>query len=229
MEGVDMPAHEQSKTELNAPPDPERGATPGGPGLEAGPDGLLRLVVGLGRRIFAAAACSVALLEADDEHLVFRAASGEGAEQVTGMRLPVVRGIAGWVVSSQEPIAVDDVRLDPRFAQDVAAGTGYVPRSILAAPLEADERVLGVIEVLDRSQDTNRDDLALLCLLAEQAALGISTSRPLRPATEPPHGTLTDLCAELSRLGADEQQAAVGLLRGFLDYVRRPGGPAGLV
>lgn len=211
---------------------------------------LLEAATEVGRRVFGAAACSVALLDEDEEHLVFAAASGEGAEHVVGLQLPVGRGIAGWVVSSGQPIAVDDVRRDPRFARDVAESTGYVPASILAVPLETQQQTLGVIEVLDRTPSPGRDDLGLLALIAHQAALGVQVSRlfhdlgralggaPPGPdsgdgvgahdlgvgqaAAAPEAFTeMVAIFAELSRLGREEQAAAANLVRVFLDYARR--------
>jgi GAF domain-containing protein len=188
---------------------------------------LLQSVVDLGRGMFGAAACSVAVLEPDEEHLVFRAASGAGAAEVVGLRLPVNRGIAGWTVSSGQPIVIGDVRADPRFARDVAESTGYVPRSILAAPLENSRALVGVVEVLDRTPADGRDDLALLGLLATQAALAVeATTQDAAPALD---GRLATVVADLAALGSGEQQAAAGLLREFVTYLRRRGGPAGLV
>jgi GAF domain-containing protein len=136
---------------------------------------LLEAVTSGGRRIFQAAACSVALLDESETELVFTAASGAGAEEVVGMRVPVTTGIAGWVVASGEPIAVADVTRDARFARETAERTGYVPRSILATPLETDRRVLGVMEVLDRREDPR--DMEVLGVLARQAALAIEQAR----------------------------------------------------
>jgi GAF domain-containing protein len=188
---------------------------------------LLNSITDLGRRLLGAAACSLAVLEPDEENLRFRCASGEGADEVVGLRLPVGRGIAGWVVSSGQPIAVQDVRADPRFAADVAESTGYVPGSILAAPLIASGEALGAIEVLDRTPVHGRDDLELLTLLATQAALAIelvdaaaSNDTPADPAA---------VFAEVARLGPTEQRAAAALLADFLAFLGRRGGPAGLV
>jgi GAF domain-containing protein len=97
-------------------------------------DALLLSIVELGRLVLGAQACSLAVLDADEEHLVFRAACGAGAEDVTGLRLPVRRGIAGWVVSSGQPVAVADVARDPRFAADVAAATGAGTLTVTAVP-----------------------------------------------------------------------------------------------
>ncbi|WP_436691901.1 GAF domain-containing protein [Geodermatophilus sp. CPCC 205506] len=96
---------------------------------------LLRSTTELTRRLFDAAACALALPEAESEQLVFRSASGAGAARIVGQRLPVGQGIAGWAVSSGQPIGIAEVARDPRFARGVAEATGYVPRSILAVPL----------------------------------------------------------------------------------------------
>src|SRR5215467_7511780 len=79
------------------------------------------------RSLFGAAACSVALVEADGETLVFVASDGAGADEIVGVRIPVSRGIAGWAAMSGQPIAVRDVQTDARFARDVAESTHYVP------------------------------------------------------------------------------------------------------
>ena len=187
-------------------------------------DAFLVSVTQLGRRVFGAAACSIALLEPDDEHVVFRAASGEGADAVVGLRLPVSSGIAGWVVSSGQPIAVHDVRADPRFAVDVAESTGYVPRSILAAPVTTSGDSVGVIEVLD-SATRRRDDLDLLTMLAAHAALAVELADPPQPAAPDPAAVPTAVAS----LDPAQQRAATVLLTEFLDYLGRRGGPAGLV
>ena len=193
-----------------------------------GADVLLISLTELGRRIFDAAACSLAVLEPDEEHLLFRAATGAGADEVRGMRLPVGRGIAGWVVASGQPIAVHDVRADPRFALDVAESTGYVPRSILAAPVLGSAEAVGVMEVLDRAEPPRPHDMEVLTLLARQAGLALELAEPAAqipgPAADP-----AALMAAVARLDATEQQAAAALLGAFLDYLGRRGGPAGLV
>jgi GAF domain-containing protein len=189
-------------------------------------DRLLTSITQLGLRVFRAAACSIALLEPDDEHLVFRAASGEGAEEVVGLRVPVSTGIAGWVVSSGQPIAVQDVRTDPRFAVDVAESTGYVPRSILAAPVMFAGEALGVVEVLDGA-DRSRDGVDVLVQLAAHAALALELVE--RTSTAPSPNTPAAIHTALIALDPHEQRAAAALLRDFLDYLGRRGGSAGLV
>jgi GAF domain-containing protein len=144
-----------------------------------GDDEFLQAIVETALLAFDAAACSIAVLDEDEEELEFRVAAGRGAAATVGLRIPADRGIAGWAVVAGQPIAVDDVRQDPRFAADVAETTGYVPTSIMAMPLESERRTFGVIEVLDRRQGGGEgaDDLELLALFARQATLAVETSR----------------------------------------------------
>src|SRR5581483_3770098 len=90
--------------------------------------------------------------EEETEELVFAAVVGEGEEELHGLRFPAGTGIAGWVLSTQTPLVIEDVQKDPRFARAVAEGTGYVPKGLMAVPLLDEERVLGVLEVLDRPE-----------------------------------------------------------------------------
>jgi GAF domain-containing protein len=222
-----------------------------GPALApSGHEALLESITATARNIFGAAACSVALLDEESEELVFYVASGAGAADVTGMRIPATHGIAGYVLMSGQPIAIQDVRSDPRFAADVAETTGYVPRSILAMPLETDQATIGVISVLDRTSSEARD-MELLSLFARQAALAIENSRvfndlgrtligtlesasdddalltALQEAAQSTTGPNPELAQfavhmrELAMLGPEERRGATLLVGEFLSYVRR--------
>ncbi len=157
-----------------------RVAAAAGPALvPAGHPELLDSLAATGAAMFGAPACSLALLDEATDELVFVAASGPSADAIVGVRLPVSRGIAGWAMASGEAIAVGNVSADPRFARDVAELAGYIPRSILAAPLETDRGTLGVVEVLDArgGGPASSEDLQLLSMFAGQAALSIEGAR----------------------------------------------------
>jgi GAF domain-containing protein len=153
-------------------------ATSLGPAVRpTGTDELLRSLTETARRLFGAAACSLALLSEDESELIYTVAAGQGADDVTGMRIPASQGIAGWVVQSGQPIAVSDVASDPRFAREQAEQTGYIPQAILAVPVETPARLLGVISLLDRDprRPGAEQDMALLSLFADQAALALAS------------------------------------------------------
>jgi GAF domain-containing protein len=147
--------------------------------LPSSNDQLLRSIVEAAARIFDAAAASIALVDEDGQTLYFKVAHGAGSENVVGMRVPLNRGIAGYVAMTGQPIAISNVREDTRFNQEFAKSTGYVPRSILAMPLISDDRVIGVMEVLDKIDEASfgLKDMELLAIFARQAAIAIDQSQ----------------------------------------------------
>jgi hypothetical protein len=111
---------------------------------------LLEEIVRAAAGVFEAAAASIAIVDPRTGELVYRAAWGAGADEIVGMRLAEGMGLAGAVATSGEGLAVPSCRDDPRFARRMAEGSGYVPYTMLLAPLRAAGEVLGVLSVLDR-------------------------------------------------------------------------------
>jgi GAF domain-containing protein len=179
---------------------------------------LLQSVVDVARAIFNARASSVFLLDEQADQLVFEAVSGEGAEELIGQRFPSSTGIAGWVLVTRQPIVLEDVARDPRFARDVAESTGYVPRGLMAVPLLHDENALGVLEVLDRPAQARFTlaEMDLLGLFANQAAIALDLLQRARRA----RSELQD--------GASAELAVVAQLAQRLDELPEPARGAGL-
>jgi GAF domain-containing protein len=113
-------------------------------------DALLTGLAETARAVFGARAASIMVHDAATDELVFRAVSGEGADTMPGRRVPASAGIAGWVLRAEQPLTVEDVTQDPRFAADFARSTGYMPKGIMAAPVLDDDAAIGVVSVLDR-------------------------------------------------------------------------------
>ena len=110
---------------------------------------LLQGIVDRARRTFRAQACSILVHEPEGRSLVFAAMSGEGSASLVGVKIPDSTGVAGWVLAAREPLFLEDVASDRRFAEETAETIGYVPKRLMAMPLLLDDRVLGVLEVLD--------------------------------------------------------------------------------
>jgi GAF domain-containing protein len=144
-------------------------------GAEESFSGLLQSIVEVARAIFKAKASSIFLLDEGTDELVFEAVAGEGAGELVGRRFPSSTGIAGFVLVSRQPLVVEDVLDDPRFGREAAESTGFVPKGLMAVPLLHDERALGVLEVLDRPQDSRFTlaEMELLGLFASQAAIAL--------------------------------------------------------
>jgi GAF domain-containing protein len=192
-------------------------------GVLAAEDGhreLLQSIVEVARGIFGARASSIFLLDADADELVFEAVAGEGASSLIGQRLPSSTGIAGWVLVTRQPLVLEDLQNDPRFARDVAESTGYVPTSLMAVPLLHDEEVLGVLQVLDRPhrERFSLQEMELLGLFANQAAIALDLLGRARRARavvegESPLAVVARIAASLDALPDDRRDDAIALLQ----------------
>jgi hypothetical protein len=110
---------------------------------------LMEQIVRTAAGVFDAAACSIALVDRTTGELVYQSSWGAGAKEIVGVRLDPGTGIGGSVVTTGQAEAVD-CRNDPRFAAQIAAGTGYVPYTMLVVPLKRDDKPVGVLSLLDR-------------------------------------------------------------------------------
>lgn len=181
---------------------------------------LLSAVADVSKQIFGATASSILLLDEEANELVFEAVRGYGEEELIGLRFPASAGIAGWVLSTRTPLILDDVQNDPRFAKDFAQDTGYVPQGLMAVPLLHEERTLGVLEVLDRPQQSrfSLEEMELLGLFANQAAIALDLMQRARRAQQVlEHGegdlaVVARLAAKLDGLEGPRRDASLRLL-----------------
>ena len=185
--------------------------------LPASNDALLESIATAAARIFGAAAATIFLVDEAEESLVFRVAVGPNPHELQGMKIPINKGIAGYVAMTGQPIAVSNTEQDARFYASFAKSTGYVPQSILATPLLSGERVIGVMEILDKIDATSfgLQDMEMMSLFAQQASLAIEQSRQLNQVG-------TALVEGLQLLAAGEGLPDSGPLMRALEEARRP-------
>jgi GAF domain-containing protein len=145
-------------------------------------DELLNSIVEAAARIFGAAAASILLINEEEQVLEFRVAVGPAKKSLVGVKYPLDRGIAGYVAMTGQPLATSKVQEDARFDKEFAKSTGYMPESILATPLLSGDRIIGVMEVLDKIDASSFDmqDLELAGMFARQAALAIDQSQQIQ-------------------------------------------------
>ncbi|MGH3033417.1 MAG: GAF domain-containing protein [Gaiellaceae bacterium] len=190
---------------------------------------LLGAIVEVARAIFGARAASIFLLDETADELVFEAVAGEGSDKLVGMRFPSSTGIAGWVLVTRQPLVLEDVAEDPRFARDAAEATGYVPQGLMAVPLLHGERALGVLEVLDRPQRSrfSLEEMDLLGLFANQAAIALALLQSARTAKAALAGSAADievvarLAESLARLEGEPREAGSRLLTALEEILRK--------
>lgn len=125
------------------------------------------------------------LLVKEDGTLRFVVALGpKGAE---AQNIPVDKNsIAGWVAENNKALIINNVSSDPRFNNTVQKKTGYVTRKMIAIPMRIKGMCIGVIELINKngSRDFNNEDLMILELLSNLAAIAYSNAYSYRSAQD---------------------------------------------
>jgi signal transduction protein with GAF and PtsI domain len=93
---------------------------------------------------------SVIVRDGDEGDLRFLSAIGKVAEQLKNLKIPAGKGIAGFVFSSGQPMAISDVGEEDTFYAEVDKQTGYSTQTILATPLRYNGEIIGVLEYVNR-------------------------------------------------------------------------------
>jgi GAF domain-containing protein len=161
---------------------------------------LLQSIVDATTSLFDAEASSIALFERGPDRLEYRVAAGAQGAGAIGLSVKPSQGIAGYVFSTGQALALSDVAHDPRFDRKVAERTGYVPRSIAAVPLFDEQGTVGVLQVLDKrdSASFSLRDMELLGVFAAQATAAISAARVQRDTSRLLHEVLRQIGPDLT-------------------------------
>lgn len=118
---------------------------------------------------------SLMLVDEETDEMVFVLVHGTVRQMLEGYRFDRGLGIAGQVTESGEPAIINDVSGVAYFLPEIDERFGFVTQSLVAAPLVARGRVLGVLEVLNKRSDDGftKDDASVLSVLATLAALAL--------------------------------------------------------
>jgi PAS domain S-box-containing protein len=146
---------------------------------------VLKVVTGELQRLVGSESVSVLLRDGDE--LVFAAATGPGADELIGTRMPATAGIAGAVLQSQIPSISTHAPTDQRFYTAIDAQTGLTTQTVLAVPLIHTGKAIGVMEAINKAPDPSLQqagadvfgghDLDLMVAIAGSAVIAIENAR----------------------------------------------------
>ncbi|MGF1505902.1 MAG: GAF domain-containing sensor histidine kinase [Chloroflexi bacterium] len=177
----------------------------------------LDLSVLLEQIVFAAAdltnseASSILLVDRRTGTLHFEAAMDPTGYTVYGIEVPLEGSIAGWVVTNNQPLVLDDAANDPRFYKGVDEQTQITTRELIAVPMSTRDRVIGCMEALNKAGGAHYtdEDLSTLHTLAAQAAIAIENARLFAQS---------DLIAEM----VHELRTPLAAIKATTHILRRP-------
>ncbi len=142
---------------------------------------LLRNILDNAVKILNCEAGTLFLMDEQTGELIFRVTAGPVAGNLLGQRLPPGTGVAGRAAQTRSPIIENDAQKSSTRFSGTDRQTGFVSRSLLAVPMQIKDRVLGVIEVINRRDGLPfvEDDQNILTAFAGQAAVAIENARLL--------------------------------------------------
>ena len=178
---------------------------------------LLDLAMRLTTQVMRAEASSLMLIDEKTGELVFEFAYGDKKEEVKSFRLAPGQGIAGWVAKEGNSMLVPDAKKDPRFSQNVDKQTGFETKSIICVPLKVKEKIIGVIEVINKkgADAFGADDLVLCNAFANQVAIAIENARLYENITQ-----MEKVKTEFMSIISHELRTPLMIIIGALELLR---------
>jgi two-component system sensor histidine kinase HydH len=168
---------------------------------------------------------SIFELDTTSGELFFCCARGPRAAKIQNLRLKIGEGVAGYVAQTERAVIVGDVSRDPRFLASFDAISGFTTRSILCVPLKVKNRLIGVLELLNKKDGTafDEEDLDIISILANQIGIAMENARLYQKVQEKLQVTVEELKFTQGKLLQSERLAVLGkLAQGVAHEVRNP-------
>jgi signal transduction protein with GAF and PtsI domain len=141
-------------------------------------DTLLKNIVTAAAEVTYTHAASILLYDEGKNELYFQVSTNIDSPLMRGLVVPVESSIAGEIVTKRKPIVVMDVKSNPRHFDRVGKELDIQTQSLLGVPLIAKDKVIGVLEVINKIDgDFTQEDEELLGALGSQAAIAIENAR----------------------------------------------------
>ncbi len=188
-------------------------------------DTLLNNILNSAIKVVGAVAGSLLLLDRRADELVFAVVVGGGGESLEQQRMPRDKGIAGWVLKTQEPLIVDDVSREPHFYQAFQS-SHFRTANIICVPLITRGEAIGVLQVLNKisGERFDQEDLELLMSFAAQSATAIENARLVQALREEKERIVAleeDVRKRLARDLHDGPTQLLAALRMGLEFSRK--------
>lgn len=152
------------------------------------------------KQLMNAEAASLLLVDREREELYFEVALGEKGSQVKEVRLRFGEGIAGWVAVNGEPLIIDDVYSDPRFYRGADEKSHFVTRDMICVPVKFRDRILGVLEVINKREGRfGEGELPLLLAFSNQVAIAVENANLYQQLRETFYSTALSLADSLEK------------------------------
>ncbi|MEW6214148.1 MAG: GAF domain-containing protein [Nitrospirota bacterium] len=140
-------------------------------------DTVSELVLGLVLRYLDAKIGTIMLIDEEKQELYIKKAKGLDADLIRDIRIKIGEGICGYVARERKPLLIKDVSKDVRFKK--IGHPRYENESLICVPIQTRDRIFGVISINNKRDGSifTVDDLELLTILSDQAAIAFENAR----------------------------------------------------
>ena len=131
------------------------------------------------KELMNAEASSLLIYDEEEDVLNFEIVTNEKDDVIKKISCKMGEGIAGWVGLNRQPLLIEDCYDDPRFNPEVDKLTNFRTKSMICAPMVRNEKLIGVIQVINKKNDDifREGDLNIFTILASQCAISIENAK----------------------------------------------------
>ncbi|MBN1487214.1 MAG: GAF domain-containing protein [Anaerolineae bacterium] len=187
---------------------------------------LLQLIIQTAADSLGTEAASLMLVDERTGGLHFAASSGTTSyEELSKIEVPIEGSIAGAIYKSGEPLIVNDAGEDPRHFGGVDRSVDFDTRTLLGVPLRLRNRVIGVLEALNKldSMPFDEQDVEILLTLASQAAVAIDNARMVKHLRDANRrlSKLDELKTNFLSIASHELRTPLMIVQGYASFLQQ--------
>ena len=185
---------------------------------------LLLTIIEVAQELTNSEAASLLLYDDESKELRFEASPGYQREDLQSITVPLDSSVAGWIFTNARPMVIQDAKEDPRVYRKVDEKLGFGTESILGVPLIVKGEPLGVLEAVNKLDESHytEDDLAILETLAAQAAVAIENARLLQNIQNANEELkrLDRMKSDFIAIASHELRTPLGLILGHATFLK---------
>jgi hypothetical protein len=169
----------------------------------------------VGSAVDATGATRGGLLAVDGQQIRLVAVAGTGADELVGRTMGAGAGVAGYVMSSGQPLALTPRADGDQFGRGLQSLLASRPESLVCVPCDSDGAIVGALELVDKTGGSfGYDDVEITTLLAGIA--GSALAEEVEVAVPPTPAEVVRDLEQLGDLAPDRYRAAASILRVLL-------------